>query len=297
MAADRINWPNKILGKDLPEVPANKKLTFTEINQIRDTFNDHATEIDANAASIQANSAAIALRVQLSDIVNALDSDLTNKPLSAAQGKALKGMIDTINTLLTSDTTTLDTLQEVVDFIEQNKDDLDNLTISNIAGLSSALAAKASQSDFNTLQSTVNSNTAAIALRVQLSDIVNALDSDLTNKPLSAAQGKALKGMIDTINTLLTSDTTTLDTLQEVVDFIEQNKDDLDNLTISNIAGLSTALAAKVESSAFNTAMATKLTMLAGPTLTITDAVPVTTTELAAITNKVITRLYLEFED
>jgi len=56
-----------------------------------------------------------------------------------------------------------------------------------------------------------------------------------------------LKILIDSINTLLLSDDVTLDELQEIVDFIKQNKDDLDTLTISNISGLSDALDLKLE--------------------------------------------------
>lgn len=189
MASKRLNWLDKILGRSLPDVPANKKFTFGEVNELRDAVNDHATEIDANAASIQANSAAIALRVQIADIVNTLTSDLTNKPLSAAQGKVLKGMIDNINTLLTSDETTLDTLQEVVDFIEQNKDDLDNLTISNIAGLSSALAAKLDAATFNNHAGDSNNPHAVTKAQVGLGNVDNTSDAD---KPVSTAQATAI---------------------------------------------------------------------------------------------------------
>jgi hypothetical protein len=76
-------------------------------------------------------------------------------------------------------------------------------------------------------------------------EVVDALNSIDIDKALSANQGRVLKVLIDDINTLLTSNDTTLDELQEVVDFIKANRDDLDNLTISNIAGLQTALDTK----------------------------------------------------
>ena len=76
-------------------------------------------------------------------------------------------------------------------------------------------------------------------------DVVNNVTSTAVDVPLSAAQGKALKDLIDAINTLLTSDNTDLDSLQEVVDYIETNRTDLDNLGISNITGLQTALDSK----------------------------------------------------
>lgn len=82
------------------------------------------------------------------------------------------------------------------------------------------------------------------------SDVVNNLTSTATDVPLSAAQGKVLKDLIDAINTLLTSDEVTLDTLQEVVDYIETNRSTLENLSISNITGLQTALNNKQDAEA-----------------------------------------------
>jgi len=84
---------------------------------------------------------------------------------------------------------------------------------------------------------TVAENTLA-----RLNDIKDNLTSNDTDKAGSANQLRILKGLIDDITTLLLSDDATLDELQEIVDFIKQNKDDLDTLSIGNIAGLSSAL-------------------------------------------------------
>jgi len=84
-----------------------------------------------------------ATKLAVADVVDSLTSTETAKPLSAAQGKALKTLIDNIIVLLGSDNVNLDTLQEIVDFIELNKATLDTLGISNIAGLQNALNAKA----------------------------------------------------------------------------------------------------------------------------------------------------------
>ena len=46
----------------------------------------------------------------------------------------------------------------------------------------------------------------------------------------------------------MTSNDTSLDELQEIVNFIKQNKNDLDSLGVANIAGLQSALDAKQES-------------------------------------------------
>ena len=89
-----------------------------------------------NLTNLQANALLHA------DVVDNVTSTTADVPLSANQGKILKGLIDSINTLLTSDNVNLDTLQEVVDYIVANKNTLDNLGISNISGLQAALDAK-----------------------------------------------------------------------------------------------------------------------------------------------------------
>jgi len=76
--------------------------------------------------------------------------------------------------------------------------------------------------------------------------IVDNLLSAYIDKPLSANQGLVLKTAIDNITTMLSSDDTTLDEIQEIVNFIKLNKSTLDTLGISNIAGLQTALDAKI---------------------------------------------------
>lgn len=82
--------------------------------------------------------------------------------------------------------------------------------------------------------------------RVLYTDIINNLTTTTIGQALSANQGKVLKDEVDAINALLSSDNVDLDSLQEVVDYIEANKSTLDSLSISNIAGLQTALDGKV---------------------------------------------------
>jgi hypothetical protein len=68
------------------------------------------------------------------------------------------------------------------------------------------------------------------------------LTSTSTTDMLSAKQGKVLKDAQDSINTLLSSDNNALDTLQEIVDFVEANKGLIDSLAIANVSGLQAAL-------------------------------------------------------
>ena len=102
-------------------------------------------------------------------------------------------------------------------------------------------------------------------------DVVDNVTTTDTTVPLSANQGKILKGLIDSINTLLTSDNVDLDSLQEVVDYIEANRSTLDSLGISNIAGLQAALDSKqntevgkgLSTEDFTSALLTKLNGIA----------------------------------
>ena len=89
-------------------------------------------------------------------------------------------------------------------------------------------------------------------------NIVDDLNSTVPGSVLDANQGRILKGLIDNITTILNSDETNLDTLQEIVDFIKINRDTLNALTISSIAGLQNALDNKLDKNQ-NAISATKL--------------------------------------
>jgi hypothetical protein len=121
-----------------------------------------------------------------SDVIDNLISIGSDVPLSANQGKILKGYIDTINTLLLSDNVDLDSLQEVVDFIELNRDTLESLTISSVAGLQNALDEKVdkiagkqlSQEDFTTI---LKAKLDGIAAEAEVNVQANWAESIITN--------------------------------------------------------------------------------------------------------------------
>lgn len=82
-------------------------------------------------------------------------------------------------------------------------------------------------------------------------DVVNNVTSTDIDVPLSAAQGKVLKDLIDAINTLLevdTEDAPALDTLREIVNFCQTNASTLSSLGIGSINGLQDALDLKQNS-------------------------------------------------
>lgn len=85
----------------------------------------------------------------------------------------ITGLTTRLNTLANSDDTTLDQMSEIVAYIKNNKSLIDSVTTN----------------------------------KVNVSDIINNLTTNVTNKPLSAAQGVAIKGLIDTLQSELDSHT------------------------------------------------------------------------------------------
>lgn len=85
----------------------------------------------------------------------------------------INGLTTRLNTLADSDDTTLDQMSEVVAYIKSNKNLIDGITTS----------------------------------KVNISDIVNNLTTNVTNKPLSASQGVAIKSLIDALEEELDSHT------------------------------------------------------------------------------------------
>ena len=85
----------------------------------------------------------------------------------------ISGLTTRLNTLANSDDTTLDQMSEVVAYIKNNKSLIDGITTS----------------------------------KVNVTDIVNNLTTNVTNKPLSAAQGVAIKSLIDALQEELDSHT------------------------------------------------------------------------------------------
>ena len=108
---------------------------------------------------------------------------------------ALQQLAKRLNAALDSDDDTLDELSEIVAYIKSNKTILDAITIS----------------------------------KVNVSDIVNNLTTNVVNKPLSAAQGVVLKALIDAITvptnvSQLTNDAGYLTHHQDISGKLDANK-------------------------------------------------------------------------
>lgn len=95
--------------------------------------------------------------------------------------------------------------------------------------------------DFNEIKEVVNSHAKEIEELPgfdRIPPVINNLTSPVVNASLSASQGVVLKAFIDSILAILNSNDTTLDELQEIVNFIKQNKEDLQKLNIDSILGV-----------------------------------------------------------
>lgn len=98
---------------------------------------------------------------------SAVSSHNTNTEAHSDIRDSIEWLTTVFNALADSDDETLDQLSEIVAYIKSNKSLIDSITTS----------------------------------KVNVSDIVDNLTTNISNKPLSAAQGVALKALIDSINT------------------------------------------------------------------------------------------------
>lgn len=112
---------------------------------------------------------ALALKINIANIINDLLTGGIANVLSAEQGKILKQQIDAINTLLTSDNINLDTVQEIVDAIETVQTSLSTILVNDLTtgGITKALTAEMGK----TLKSLIDANTTSIG------DVTTALDT------------------------------------------------------------------------------------------------------------------------
>ena len=140
------------------------------------------SEIDRIRGNVNASLRAVAEKgvdVQESDGSNELPSLIASIPTPDVSGQIaahntnteahndirelITGLTNRLNALADSDDTTLDQLSEIVAYIKSNRSLIDGITTS----------------------------------KVNVADIIDNLTTDVSNKPLSAAQGVVLKALID----------------------------------------------------------------------------------------------------
>lgn len=111
---------------------------------------------------------------------NAVSSHNTNASAHNDIRDLISGLTNRLNAVANSTDTELDTLAEIVAYIKSNKSLIEEVTTK----------------------------------KVNVSDIINNLETNVTNKPLSAAQGVAIKSLIDALENSISSAQSKLDTIE-----------------------------------------------------------------------------------
>lgn len=147
---------------------------------------------------------------------------------------------------------------------------LEQIPISAISGLTSILNAKAEKVQFDAHKTADDAHQALFELKQSIeekgeangyapldeftklaSQYLNIVDDLVTGGSgalLSAEQGKTLKGQIDAINLILTSDDVNLDTVQELVNAIKEVETSLETILVNDLTtgGTTKALTAEM---------------------------------------------------
>ena len=124
---------------------------------------DQKTAWDAKATTTYVDQKIAAIPTP--DVSGQINTHNTNTSAHNDIRELITGLTNRLNTLADSDDTTLDQLSEIVAYIKNNKSLIDGITTS----------------------------------KVNVADIIDNLTTNVSNKPLSAAQGVALKALIDAI--------------------------------------------------------------------------------------------------
>lgn len=164
--------------------------------------------LSPRTATIKARKVAVIENLKSLLALEKIVAGIENDGASKADIVAINAKLATIDSTIAVDDINLNTLQKIVTYIKATKTKLESLVIADVAGLQSALNLKADKS------------------------FVQGVETGLNTE-------------ITAIKEVLKVDDTSLDELQEIVDFINLNREDLENLTISSIAGLQAALDGK----------------------------------------------------
>jgi hypothetical protein len=174
-------------------------------------------------------------------LVNDLVTGGTTKALTAEQGVVLNGLITDINLEFENK------VDKVVGERLINADEIQKL--SDLSGVNTG---DQDLSSYQTLNEKGQANgyvplSNLIKVPSEYLTIVNNLTAGGATSILSAEQGRQIKILIDNINSLLASDNQDLDTLQEIVDAIEQLQQYFTQLIVNDLVtgGTTKALSAE----------------------------------------------------
>lgn len=167
-----------INGKPLTE---NINLTAEDVNaENKGAVNTHNTSVDAHN-DIRQSVSELQNKVDNIDVSAQVTSGVSIHNVTTNAHNDIRLLIteltNRLNALADSDDDTLDQMKEVVDYIKANRELIESVTTT----------------------------------KVNVSDIIDNLTTNVSNRPLSAAQGVALKGLIDILQTEVNSKASSVD--------------------------------------------------------------------------------------
>mgnify|MGYP003300872826 CR=1 FL=1 len=161
---------NKVLNEEFDEIAVSMRALDLALDGKANSSHDHnslyytQTQIDTK---LQSKSDSNHNHNDLYDTKSAVNTKIDTHNTSTTAHNDIRdlisGLTTRLNTLANSDDTTLDQLSEIVAYIKNNRSLIDGVTTS----------------------------------KVNVADIIDNLTTNITNKPLSAAQGVAIKALID----------------------------------------------------------------------------------------------------
>lgn len=199
-----------------------------------DTLQTALTQLTGRVATLEANPsyyAALANQVEiLQTLVNSHTSSISSinsaittitSNITTLRSDIVNGTISAYKAVRDGDGNVIKTTYATLAALG-----LTNTEITKIKNGETTVAKAASDDEGNVIKTTY----------VKKSDVVDALNDTSTNKPLSANQGKVLKDLITAIQNLLASNDTDLDTIQEIVTYIKNNKTLIENITSAKVS-------------------------------------------------------------
>lgn len=201
-------------GTELLTTAKNLGMAVNELYARPVVYVDSTLTKSGKAADAKVTGDLLAEKVNTVDIINNLTSNLTNKPLSAAQGVVLKSLVTGLQTSLDALKNSVVSVDNITKAIgEHNQDE------SAHPALIAAIQA---------VSNTVNS------LNVD-GKIADALFSHNTNPEAHQDIRIVLQSLSDQVNHFLDVDDTTRDQLSELLTLIEDNIEDIEQITVDKV--------------------------------------------------------------
>ena len=192
---DDIYYTEDEVDAAINEIATSKADVDHNHNDVYETKDNAQLKLDEAKSYTDTKTSGLA---STSSVTSAVNTHNTSTSAHNDIRELITGLTTRLNTLADSDDTTLDQMSEVVAYIKSNKSLIEDITTN----------------------------------KVNVADIVNNLTTNVSNKPLSAAQGVAIKGLIDALE-----------------DVVDGKADEEHTHAIADVSGLQSALDGKAASS------------------------------------------------